>query len=161
MGIARTVESCLERNNVAYDIISHRPSTTSRETAAAATVLPCQIAKPVILGDSRGYVMVVVPGDRHVEVEKVSHQLNRRLRLAAETDLAHLFRDCEARAIPPLGPSYGIETILDDRLLEQNEICFVSGDHDELIRVNREVFLTLLQGARITRLPTANTSASS
>jgi Ala-tRNA(Pro) deacylase len=99
--------------------------------------------------------MVVVPGDCHVDVDKVGQQLHRRLHLATEADFAHLFRDCEARAIPPLGPCYGIETIVDDRLLQQNEICFVSGDHDELIRVDREVFLTLVTGARITRLPTA------
>lgn len=155
MVIARTVEDCLERNNVSYAVISHRPATTSRDTAAAAAVLPSRIAKPVILKDSRGYVMVVVPGDCHVEVDKAGRQLNRRLHLAAEAEFAHLFGDCEAHAIPPLGPCYGIETVVDDRLLQQNDVCFVSGDHDELICVDREVFLTLVKGAHIARVPTA------
>lgn len=152
MVIATAVADCLERNNVPYAVISHRPATTSRDTAAAAAVPPCQIAKPVILNDSHGYLMVVVPGDCHVEVDKVARQLNRGLHLATEDDFTHLFRDCEPHVVPPLGPCYGIETIVDDRLLQQNEICFVAGDREELIRVNREVFLTLLKGARITRL---------
>ena len=148
MSIAKTVESCLEQHRIAYDVISHAHAISSGDTAKAAAVLPCQIAKPVILGDEQGYVMAVVPGDRHVDVDQLSHQLGRRLRLVDEGTFAHLFTDCELGAIPPLGPAYGVDTIIDDRLLEQAQVCFVAGDHDELVRVDQESFRTLIAGAR-------------
>jgi Ala-tRNA(Pro) deacylase len=148
MPIARTVESCLERHRVPYEIISHPHSTTSGETARVATVSPHQIAKSVILGDEQGYLMAVVPGDCQVDVDELSHRLGRRLRLVNEATFAHLFNDCELGAVPPLGPAYGVETIIDDRLLDEAQICFVAGDHDELVRVEREAFRRLTDGAR-------------
>lgn len=147
MSIAKTVESCLERHRVAYDVISHPRTQSSDATAKAVTVARRQIAKAVMLGDEQGYLMAVVPGDAHVDVERLSDRLGRRLRLVEQSTFAHLFTDCEFGAVPPLGPAYGIETIIDDRVLAQGRVCFVGGDHDELICVDREAFRLLTAGA--------------
>jgi Ala-tRNA(Pro) deacylase len=147
MPISRTIQAYLEQHRVPYEIISHRHAVTSADTAKAAMVSPCEMAKPVILGDARGYLMAVVPGDDHVDIEHVSQRLNRRLRLVAEGTLALLFSDCELGAIPPLGRAYGIETIVDDRVLAQDHVCFMAGDHDALVRVDAESFHRLIQGA--------------
>lgn len=146
MPIAPTVQAYLEQHRVAYEIISHRHAVTSVETAKAAAVSPCQIAKPVVLGDARGYVMAVVPGDEHVDIDHLSQRLRRRLRLVAEGTLGFLFRDCELGAIPPLGRAYGIETIVDDRVLAQDHVCFMAGDHDALVRVDADAFHQLTHG---------------
>jgi Ala-tRNA(Pro) deacylase len=69
------------------------------------------------------------------------------LSLAPETSLAPVFRDCESGAIPPLGPAYGMKTIVDDSLFGQPEVYFESGDHRGLIRVGGEEFLALLREA--------------
>lgn len=157
MSIARTVESCLERHRIPYEIICHPHSLTSDETARVATVSPHQIAKPVILADEQGYLMAVVPGDYHVDVDELSHRLGRHLQLVDEGTFAHLFNDCELGAVPPLGPAYGVETIIDDRVLDQTQVCFVAGDHDKLVRVDASAFRLLIAGARhapIGRAPT-------
>ncbi len=147
MAIAKTVESYLERYALPYDVISHPRSMSCRETARVATVPARQIAKAVILHDDAGYLMAVIPGDTHVEIDALSRRLERRLQLASEARLAQLFGDCEPGAIPPLGPAYGLDTIVDDRVFDQGHVCFVAGDHDELVRVEREAFLILLHGA--------------
>ncbi|OGI64253.1 MAG: hypothetical protein A2W18_08990 [Candidatus Muproteobacteria bacterium RBG_16_60_9] len=147
MPIARTVEVYLEQNRVPYEIISHRHTLTSSDTAKAAAVSPRQIAKSVILGDARGHLMAVVPGDDHVDVDQLSGRLGRQLRLVPENTLAQLFSDCERGAIPPLGRAYGIDTIVDDRVLVQDHVCFTAGDHDALVRVDNESFRLLIKGA--------------
>ena len=152
MAVARTVGTCLERHYLPYAVISHTRAMSSRAAARAATVPPHCIAKAVVLGDENGVLMAVIPGDSTVEIEAVSRQVGRRLRLVRDIRLTELFDDCEPGAIPPVGPAYGIETIVDDRLLELKEICFVAGDHGELLCVKREVFLMLLQGARHARI---------
>jgi Ala-tRNA(Pro) deacylase len=149
MPLARTVESCLARQYLPYAVISHVRSLSSRETAQAATVPLSSVAKAVVLGDERGFVMAVVAGDMQVDVCALSCALNRPLEVVSETRLVGLFQDCQLGAIPPLGPAYGIETIIDERLLRQDAICFVAGDHDELVCVDREVFLRLINGARL------------
>lgn len=148
MTIARTVVSSLEQHGVPYDVISHPHSLRSSDTAKAASVPPGEIAKPVILADDQGYVMAVVPGDDHVDLNRVSHLLGRHLRVVNEGTLAHLFTDCELGAIPPLGPAYGLATVVDDRVLATAHVCFVAGDHDELVRVDQASFRLLIDGAR-------------
>jgi Ala-tRNA(Pro) deacylase len=154
MPMARTVEACLERYYLPYAVISHSRSITARETARAAAVTPNQIAKAVMLADEDGFVMAVVPGDRHADVERISQLLERPLDLVNETRFARVFEDCEPGAIPPIGPAYGIETIVDDRLLNQEEIYFVAGDHDELVCVDRDAFVLLLKDAEHGRIST-------
>ena len=147
MTIARTVSGYLQSRHVTYDVIAHPYSDSSRKVAETAHVLPEQLAKAVILSDRRGFLMAVIPGNRHVSLDDLWKKLGRRLSLVSESRLAPVFRDCESGAIPPLGPAYGMETIVDNSLVGQPEVYFESGDHRGLIRVDGEEFLTLLRDA--------------
>jgi len=147
MTIAQTVSGYLQSRHVTYDVIAHPYSDSSRKVAETAHVPPEQLAKAVILSDRRGFLMAVIPGNRHVSLDDLWKKLGRRLSLASESRLAPVFRDCESGAIPPLGPAYGMETIVDNSLVGQPEVYFESGDHRGLIRVDGEEFLTLLRDA--------------
>lgn len=151
MSIAKTVLDCLERGRVAYDVVSHPRTICAREAAVSVAVSPDRVAKAVVLRDERGYVMAVVPASRYVSLRTVSRKLKRNLRLASEDGFVPVFRDCERGAIPPLGPAYGMETVVDESLVGQPEVYFEAGDHEELIRVNGEQFLALLRQARYGR----------
>jgi Ala-tRNA(Pro) deacylase len=50
-------------------------------------------------------------------------------------------------AIPPIGLLYDIDTIVDDALLEQPEVYFEAGDHEQLIHMRSEDFRKLLGDA--------------
>lgn len=144
MTMAQTVSGYLQSHHVTYDVITHPYSDSSRKAAENAHVPPEQLAKAVILNDRRGFLMAVIPGDRHVSLDELSKKLGRRLSLTPESRLVPVFRDCESGAIPPLGPAYGLETIVDDSLVGQADVYFESGDHRELIRVGGDEFLALL-----------------
>lgn len=155
MSIAKTVESCLDRYALRYCVISHPRSMSSRDTAQTATIPAHAIAKAVVLNDGQGDLMAVVPGDSHVDVAELSRKLGRHLHLVEEMRLAYLFKDCELGAVPPIGFAYGMETIIDDRLLDLPEICFVAGDHNKLVCIKRDDFLLLVSGARHGKLSRA------
>jgi Ala-tRNA(Pro) deacylase len=148
MTIAKTVLEFLQQHNVRYAVVAHPHSETSKSTAERAHVPLSRMAKAVVLADRDGYLMVVLPGDRHVDVAALSHKLRRNLRLAQEERVAPVFKDCAVGAIPPLGPVYGMETILDDSLVGLPEVYFEAGDHEELIRVAGEDFVRMLAEAR-------------
>lgn len=148
MAIAKTVLDYLQKSRVPYAVVTHAHSRNSNQTADAAQVPMDKLAKAVVLADEKGYIMMVLPGNRHVSVETLSAKLGRKLTLVPETRIAPVFRDCEAGAIPPLGPAYGMETVLDDNLVGKSEIYFEAGDHEELIRIEGSQFVTLLKGAR-------------
>lgn len=148
MVIAKTVERYLHEHGTHYEIVPHSSSMSSRQTAAAAHVPADQIAKAVVLGDDNGFLMAVIPGDRHVELHKLSDKFRRRLALVAERRIAPIFKDCEPGAIPPIGPAYGMATVVDDSLVGRKRVFFVAGDHENLMCVDGEAFVRLLSEAR-------------
>ena len=147
MAIAHTLESYIAERGIPYEVVSHAHSHSSAETAELAHVPGDRVAKRVILEDDDGYVMAVLPATCHVKLGRLSRELNRKLRLATEKTLPDLFGDCELGAIPPVGLAYGMSTIVDDDIARQPEIYFEAGDHEQLIRVSREDFGTLMDHA--------------
>lgn len=147
MTIARTVESYLKDNVVSYAVVEHPRSISSRQTAEAAHVPLRHIAKGVVLADEDGYLMAVIPGDRHVELNTLCKKLGRRLKLVDDTSMAPMFKDCEPGVIPPMGPAYNIETIVDESLIGRKSVCFSGCDHDRLICVDGRDFVRLLRPA--------------
>ncbi len=148
MAISRTVTDYLQAHRVRYAVFPHPRTHSSRETAESVVISAQQLAKAVVLSDAHGYLMAVVPSDRHVSMPRLSQLLGRRLELAAEGRIAPVFKDCEVGAIPPMGPAYGMETILDDSLVGEPVVYFEAGDHEEVIQVDGETFLSLLKSAR-------------
>ena len=148
MAVAATVQRFLEQLSVEYDLLPHPHTGSSHETAEAAHVREDHIAKAVIVKDMAGYAMVVVPASNWVDVEHLRKELNLDLHLATEEELAKLFSDCEAGAIPPLGPAYGVETFLDQALTSLANIYFEAGDHEQLVHMAGDDFRTLLGGVR-------------
>ena len=86
---------------------------------------------------------------RHAWIQKRSRRCSARenLELAQEDELALLFPDCELGAIPAVGLAYGIGTVVDDSLLEQEEVYFEGGDHEHLVQVTGGSFQRLMAGA--------------
>ena len=147
MAVAMTLQEYLDRWGVDYDVLGHRHSSSSLETAEAAHIPGGKLAKCVMTEDYRGYLMVVVPADHQVAFDLLDEVLDRRLELATEEELEDLFSDCETGAIPPLGEAYGIDVALDESLANCDEVFFEAGNHCELIHLRGEDFRDLMVGA--------------
>lgn len=151
MTIAHTLHDFMRSEGIRYDILTHPRTYSSSRTAEAAHVPGDRLAKAVLLEDENGYLLAVLPASHRIALGELHRLLQRQLGLATEEEIAAVFPDCEPGAIPPFGTAYGIETILDDTLLEQPEVYFEAGDHEELIHVSGEQFRALVAGARHAR----------
>jgi len=148
MTIAANLAKFLEHRHVDYQVVSHAPTGSSLQSARAAHVPPERIAKAVLIDDGEHLLLTVLPGTCHVQLGELRQQLGRPVRLAAEERVAEVFDDCAAGAIPPIGPAYGLETVLDERLIEQPEIYFEAGDHEHLLQMACGDFIALLRGCK-------------
>jgi len=148
MAIAETVKKYLANKSVDYSQAAHPHTGSSRETAEASHVQEDHIAKAVIVKDTSGYAMVVIPASHWVEMKHLRKELDRDLELVTEDELAELFADCETGAVPPLGPAYGIETFLDEALTSLANVYFEAGDHQHLVHTSGDDFKNLLSGVR-------------
>ena len=150
MAMANRVVNYLLEQDVDFDLLDHPHSATSMESAQLAHVPGDRIAKSVVLEDERGYVLAVLPASCRVDLGELHRQTRRNLGLATEYELGALFEDCEPGAVPPLGPAYDMETIVDETLAEQPDIYFEAGDHEQLVHVSGETFESLLGEAQHT-----------
>jgi len=145
--IAASVRSHLERAGVLFDVIAHPHTSDSSHTAQAAHVPGERLAKGVMLEDDRGYLMAVLPASRKLDLGALHRTLGRNLGLAAESELAALFADCEPGALPPVGEAYGLEVIVDESLEDAADVYFEAGDHLALVHVSGPDFQRLMGDA--------------
>ncbi len=144
MSIAASVQRYLAREGVRYDTLEHAHTRDSMHSAQAAHIPGDRLAKCVVLEDDRGFLMAVIPATHKVDLGGMHRALNRSLGLATDRELIELFKDCEPGALPPLGPAYGIDTILDVCLAVPPDIYFEAGDHQVLVHVRGSEFLRLM-----------------
>lgn len=146
MAIAITLKNYLQRHHTDFEVTMHSRTGCSMETAATAHVPGDRLAKSVLLKDELGYVMAVLPSTCHVAVGALNRRMGRHFRLAEERELAMLFRDCEPGAVPAIGPAYDLKTVIDERITTARDVYFEAGDHEELIHMSMDQFITLMDG---------------
>src|SRR5260370_32522274 len=100
MTIAASVQDCLVREGVHYEMITHERTPDSNHSAQVAHIPGDRLAKCVMLEDDKGFLLAVVPPSPKVASGVVRRQLNRNLGLATDRDLPHLLQNYEPGALP-------------------------------------------------------------
>ncbi len=145
MYLSHTVTGFMDKRDVEYETIGHAYCFTSGESAEQAQLPRGRVAKGVLFCDEDDYVLAVVPASARVDQKALRALLGERnLQLADEDEVALLFPDCELGAIPALGHAFGVGTVVDDSLLEQEEVYFEGGDHEHLVHVSGRAFQRLM-----------------
>ncbi len=147
MSIAPTLQAYLKQQEAKYSLRKHPRTGSSMETAEAAHIPGDCLAKGVVLKDASGYLLVVVPSDYHIELATLNRKLKRDMEMATEDELKELFPDCEPGAVPPIGSAYGIQTVWDTSLGDQESVFFESGDHESVVHVTGRHFHELMAHA--------------
>ncbi len=133
------LEEFLTQNRVAYQPMSHPPVYTSQGLAAADHISGHCVAKPVVVRGDSGFTMCVLPASSHLNVTRVGQVLrDEHLRLATEAELSNICPDCELGAEPPIGPLFGLRTLMDESLHDEEYLVFQAGSHTRSVKVRRD-----------------------
>lgn len=135
MNAMHKIERYLDEHLIPFDIIAHRHSQTSVETARSAGVDAGRLAKGVVLESDSCCLVAMIPSSREVRLGKLNSDYGREFRLADEDTIQHLFADCEQGVVPGLPHAWGVEMVWDDALMAMPDIYLEAGDHERLIRV--------------------------
>ncbi len=123
------LESFLASQGVPFDVLRHEPVFTSQQAAAVrGTALSSGAKALVCKGDDR-FVMFVVPADRKLASGEIRRTRGwRKLRFANREEVMRL-TGLEPGSIPPFGSLFGLPTLCDEALGENERINFNAGDH--------------------------------
>ena len=136
MKIPERLIDCLKKNKVGYEILQHPEAITAQRIAQAEHVKGRHHAKVVILKAEGKQLMMVLPADHQIDLEKVKAAIGQPAALDKEGEFKSLFADCAIGAMPPFGNLYGVPTYVDKRLAEAAYIVFEAGTHTDAIKMS-------------------------
>jgi Ala-tRNA(Pro) deacylase len=136
MTISSKLRNYMNRCGVAFEEVPHTLAFQPAKAAEVTHIPGTRVAKGVLIRVGDEYMLAVVPSSKQVALDHLGRWLGRRdVRLAQEKESVRLFEDCELGAMPPIGAAFGLETILDDDLVESDDVYFEGGDHRTLVHV--------------------------
>ena len=136
MEIPRRLLDCLDQNKVPYEILHHPEAVSAQRIAQAEHVKGRHHAKVVMIKSGHQHLMMVLPANYQVDLEKVEKAIGSGVSLHKEQEFKSLFPDCATGAMPPFGNLYGLPTYVDKNLSEQDYIVFEAGTHTDAIRIS-------------------------
>ena len=107
----------LSSAGVDFTVMHHEEYYTAQEEAAAQGLSGHVFAKTVVVcaGDERA---AGAPRLASVDLERVEQILNTDARMVTG-QMKSLFPDCEVGAEPPFGSQFGLRTLVDEHLAQQ------------------------------------------
>jgi Ala-tRNA(Pro) deacylase len=145
MEILRRLIDCLDQNNVQYEILHHSEAVTAQRIAQVEHVKGRHQAKVVMIKSDDQHLMMVLPSDHHIDLEKVEKVVGKPVSLALESEFKSLFPDAAVGAMPPFGNLYGLATYVDKSLPEQDYIVFEAGTHTDGIKMSYLDYETIVK----------------
>jgi len=132
------VQMFLKDHGVPFEPLVHAPAYDAQRMAQVLHVPGREVAKTVLLRTESGgeYFVAVLPATRHVDLKKAAVVLGSSpLELASEFELSQHVRDCELGTLPPFGSQYGMQTVLERSLTDDETVVFEGNSHHESIRM--------------------------
>ena len=142
------VAEFLEAGKYQFERVPHRATYSAQHLAHELHVSGREVAKTVLLRADGGYkyVVAVLPANMTIDFKKASKLLGgSKLELATEFDIAAHCADCDFGVLLPFGSRYGMKTIVDSNLADDEDIWFEGNTHDEAVRTKFAEFRRLEQ----------------
>jgi len=131
-----SLQSYLDEHGVNYRVSRHPTAYTAQELAAAEHVSGKRVIKPVVVQADGQFMMCALPACYRVDVAELKQQLLAKdVKLADEATVRELFTDCEPGAEPPIGRLYGMTTLMDESLSNDNHVMFQAGTHEDAVEM--------------------------
>jgi Ala-tRNA(Pro) deacylase len=146
MSVPTRLRSFLDANQIPYQSLAHSTTYTAQGTATVMQISGKEIAKTVVLcagPPKEEMILAVLPGSRHVKLDRLGTAVGKPVRLASEEEFRSLFPDCEIGAMPPFGALYDLPVYVDESLAKDKEIVFNAGTHHDAVRMTYEDFVHL------------------
>jgi Ala-tRNA(Pro) deacylase len=130
------LQRALETAGVGFVHTRHEATYTSAEAAAVRGTSQHSGAKALIVKAGDDFLMAVMPADLSLDSNGVRKRLKcKRLRFATKDEVADL-TGLTPGSIPPFGSLFGLRTICDEALSDNEQINFNAGSHTDSFQMS-------------------------
>jgi Ala-tRNA(Pro) deacylase len=139
------IQRLLDAQNVEYRVLDHPPVTTSAEAARVRGASLSSGAKAMLVRSERGLHLAVLPANRRVTWSKLRRALSvKNVALVSDEEVRDLCGLTKG-SIPPIGSVLGVETWMDEALLEEPFVNFNAGSLTRSIQMRVEDLVRVAQ----------------
>lgn len=136
--MSRTTEY-LEKKGIPFEAIAHDKAFTTIDEARAIGIDAHQVVKTLLLDTKSGHRLVVIPGDRRLDMRLVEETVgDRHAHLATEQEIERDYPGFELGCLPPLGGLLDAPVFVDGEILRQATVVFAAGSQTEAVKARTE-----------------------
>lgn len=135
----------LQASGVSYQLIPHEPVFTNEQAEAITGLKLHQGAKSLLVKTNISFVLVVVPGDRYVDMKKVATAVGATKASLADRKEVSKTMLCDLGACYPFGHIVGIPTLVDPSLQQSDVIAFNPGVNNQSVVMATKDYLRIAQ----------------
>ena len=110
MKIPKRLIDCLNHAKVQYESSASLEAVTAQRIAEAEHVKGRHQAKVVMIRSGDEHLMMVLPADHQIDLEKVEKVIGKAVSLDREHEFKAFLPDSAIGAMPPFGNLYGFPT---------------------------------------------------
>lgn len=149
--LVNTIVELLKKDNFWFETFEHEDVRTSEDAAKVRTGYTLnQGAKAIIIrvkkiDGEKIFVMLVLPGDKRFDNEKVKKVLHAKdIRFATEDEVVKVTNGVLPGGVPPFGNLFQLEVYADPTLFINEKIVFNAGDRGFSIAMKSKDYKTLV-----------------
>lgn len=144
MPVPADIEEILHKNHVEFRLVDTQQPQSGINSSIS-------IAKTTLLQDNRGKVQIIYCADSLVDVDALCNFTNRELKATSSNDIDALCKTIHTERLPCVPSSLGIDTVIDQRLLDARNLQLDTGSDNQFITVTQDQFKKL-----VVDIPVAN-----
>jgi len=149
MAMTTRLDNYFKQHEIHYQTLTHDHSQSSLQSGVEAGIPLNHLAKAVVLEDHQGrHLMAILPASAKANISVLNEAFNASFRLVKEREVYHMFTDCENGAVPPVGEAYHMAMVCDTVLSSLDYVYLEAGDHETLIKLDKEAFSELMKHSR-------------
>ena len=143
MPIPQKLKEYLDKKGVAYEQIAHKTVFTAYDAAQTLRKNLKEIAKNLLIEADKTYVLVVLPADKKLNLEKLKKVLGaKRVSMPKENVMIKILK-IKPGAISSFGKLHKLETLVDKALLGSKKIVLSAGSFTDSVLMKAKDFIQL------------------
>ncbi|PIZ51654.1 hypothetical protein COY27_02975 [Candidatus Woesearchaeota archaeon CG_4_10_14_0_2_um_filter_33_13] len=143
MILFEVIKAFLNEQEVKYEIVHHKPTPTSEDSARERGE-SIKIGAKALLMKADQFLLVVIPADKRLDSKKLRGILKtKKLRFSTEDELKEI-TGMEKGALPPFGNLLGLRMIVDKTIFNEEWMAFNAGSLTDSIKMKTEDYKRIL-----------------
>jgi len=91
-----------------------------------------------------GYILANIAADRKIDFRTLEHHFGTKLSFASKDEVFKT-TNCESGSVPPFGKLFGMPTVLDPSVLENDFVNFNIGLLTKSVKISKDDLLRLME----------------